>query len=59
MHHKLYVGQEAAPQQPEIRFGSWLCENDLAEALRTRDLGEMAVLGDFDEFGDFSVWKCT
>jgi hypothetical protein len=22
MHHKLYVGQEATPQQPEIRLGS-------------------------------------
>jgi hypothetical protein len=46
-------------RERNVSFGSWLCENALAEALRTRDLGEMAVLGDFDEFGDFSVWKCT
>src|SRR5712664_3565621 len=26
-----------------VRFGSWLCENALAEALTTRDFGEVAV----------------
>ena len=31
--------------------GSWLCENALAEALTTRDFGEVAV------FGAFSVWN--
>jgi hypothetical protein len=55
----LKLARGAKGEECDVSNGSWLCENDLAEALRTRDLGEMAVLGDFDEFGDFSVWKCT
>ena len=39
-----------------VRFGSWSCENALAERLTPRDFGEM---GNFAEFGGFSVWKCS
>jgi len=31
--------------------GSWLCENALAEALTTRDFGEVAVFGHVAVFG--------
>lgn len=41
----------------DVNFGSWSCENTLAEALTLRDFGEVDVLGHFAEFGGSSVWK--
>jgi hypothetical protein len=43
---------------PDVRRGSWSCENALAEALMPRNLGEVAVLDHFAEFGGFSVRRC-
>ena len=37
--------------------GSWPCENAVAKTLTPRDLGDVAVLGRFAEFGGFSVQK--
>ena len=34
-----------------VRNGSWLCANALAEALTTRDFGELAVFGHLAVFG--------
>jgi hypothetical protein len=34
-----------------------LCENALAEALTTRDFGEVAVFGHLAVFGGLSVWN--
>jgi hypothetical protein len=39
----------------DVRDGSWLCENALAEALTTRDFGEVAVFGHLAMFGGLSV----
>ena len=39
------------PARPNVRDGSWLCENALAEALTTRDFGEVAVFGHLAVFG--------
>jgi hypothetical protein len=35
----------------DARFGSWLCENALAEALTNRDFGELTVFGHLAVFG--------
>jgi hypothetical protein len=43
----------------DVRYGSWSCENALAEALTSRDFGEVAVFGHLAECGGFSVWKCS
>jgi hypothetical protein len=39
------------------RQGSWLCENALAEAPTTRDLGEAAVFGHRAVLAAFFVWN--
>jgi hypothetical protein len=38
-----------------VAVGSWLCENALAEALTTRDFGEVDVFGHLAMFGGLSV----
>jgi hypothetical protein len=40
-----------------VRNGSWLCENALAEAPTTRDLGEAAVFGHRAAVAAFFVWN--
>src|SRR2546430_5268676 len=42
-----------------VGFGSWSCENALAEALTRRDFGEVAMLGHFAGLGAFLSWKCS
>jgi hypothetical protein len=37
----------------DVRLGSWLCENALAEGLTTRDFGEIAVFGHLAVFSGF------
>jgi hypothetical protein len=46
-------------QSANVAFGSWSCENALAEALTRSDDGEVTVFGHFAEFGGSSVWKCS
>ena len=41
----------------DVSFGSWSCENAMAEALTSRGIGEVAVLGHFAKFGGFSDWR--
>jgi hypothetical protein len=41
----------------DFGFGSWSCENTLAEALTPRDFGGVGVLGHFAEFGGFAIWE--
>jgi hypothetical protein len=54
-----YLFDARAPRSTDanVRFGSWSCENALAEALTRRDFGEVAMLRHFAGFGGFSVWK--
>jgi len=40
-----------------VRFGSWLCKNALAEALMPGDPGAVAVCSDFLEFAIFPFWE--
>src|ERR1700716_4174396 len=49
-----YIGPiPAKTRDPDVRFGSWLCENALTEALRRRDFGEVAMHGHFSKISGF------
>src|SRR5262245_11405400 len=41
----------------DVSFGSWLCKNALAEALRRGDFEEVAAFDHFAVFGAFSFLK--
>src|SRR5262245_44891738 len=52
------TGQEGATEcWPNVSFGSWLCQNALAEALRRGDFEEVAAFDHFAVFGGFSFLK--
>jgi hypothetical protein len=44
-------------QLADVAYGSWLCENALAEAPTTCDLGEAAVFGHRAAVAAFFVWN--
>jgi hypothetical protein len=45
-------------QFANVRVGSWLCKNALAEALMPGTRNAVSVCNDFPEYCGFSVWKC-